>query len=216
MRLAQQLMEKLSPHGQRAGGSGSLMVQVSPSILPMTRLVSWLTQTTSAQSPSLQVDDPFTGAGNNATRTIIVAHDKPVLVPVLNAIDVEGPGIPQIDENHRVTSRPGLEKLAQDSLKQVTDAFKPGTLTLTIDGQSISGLQSHLETTDFFSIGKLGANTLLPSDNVGVDPGANINVAKASGYFVMLEHLSRGAHTITFGGTGASGPVSTTDHLIVV
>jgi hypothetical protein len=162
-------------------------------------------------------NDPFSVNGNNATRTIFVAHGRPILVPLLNAIDIEGPGIPQT-ATPPVTGTTALQELAQNLLDAQFATIEPSTLTLTIDGQSIAvaDLQSHLEKTDFFSVGTIEPGSLLTSKNIGVTAGAIGSVSKASGYFVMLEDLSRGVHTISFGGSTTSGPIQTTDHLIIV
>jgi hypothetical protein len=166
-------------------------------------------------------NDPFSGAASNATRTILVPHGKPVLVPLINSIDIEGPGITNAGHlDQPVPGTAALQNMAQDSLSGQEKLWEPNTMSLKVDGQSISNLQDHLESTDFFSLGKIAPNTFLTSDAIGVKPGAVGSVSLASGYFVMLDNLSYGVHTVSFGGTLNTAPnpttISITDHLIVV
>lgn len=158
-------------------------------------------------------DNPFSGAGNNADRTIVVSHDKEILVPVRNYIDIEGPGITPAAQGTN------YKQIVDKTLADIVEDPNKITLNLTIDGKSIDSdvLKSHWESTGYFSMGMVKPGTLLTSFDVS--PGANVAVAKSEGYWVMLEGLSRGVHTISFGASSidSSTPiVQTTDHLIVV
>jgi hypothetical protein len=155
-------------------------------------------------------NNPFTGAGNNTDRVIVVPHDKPVLVPVLNFIDVEGPGItpPAAGTDYRA--------LVDQTLASLLQTVNPTTLHVSIDGKAVPDLASHLETTDFFSLGKVKPGTLLTSSDIGIAPGSVMAADKAAGYWVMLEGLSKGVHTVSFGGSTSNFTTQTTDHLIVV
>ena len=159
-------------------------------------------------------NNPFSDAGNHAERFIVVPHDKEILVPLLNFIDIEGPGITpgpvQSDSEYRDLVDKALPAMPPDNLK----------LNLTIDGKSYNSelLKTHLEPTDFFSMGPVKPGSLLTG--LGIAAGTATDFNKATGYWAMLEDLSRGIHTVAFGGsfTDANGDhsIQTTDHLIVV
>ena len=164
-------------------------------------------------------DNPFSAAGNDSQRSIVVSHDKEILVPLLNFIDIEGPGI-----------TPGPTQTASQ-YRSVVDtslaATVPNpdnvTLNLTIDGKSFNSdiLKTHLEPTDFFSMGPVKPGSLLTSPGLDIAPGTATDFNKATGYWAMLENFSKGVHTVSFGGSftdaaGAVHSVQTTDHLIVV
>ena len=142
-------------------------------------------------------NNPFTAAGNHAERYIVVSHDKEILVPLLNFIDIEGPGLtdpdlPHSDSEYRAIVNQNLAK-------------NPGpdnvTLNLTIDGKSFDSdlLKTHLEPTDFFSMGPVKPDSLLTS--LGIAPGTATDFNKATGYWAMLENFSKGIHTVSFGGS---------------
>jgi hypothetical protein len=131
-------------------------------------------------------------------------------VPVLNFIDIEGPGITSASDGTDYKS------LVDKTLASLLPTVNLGSLHVSVDGQAIPNLPSHLETTDFFSLGKVKPGTLLTSSDIGVSAGAVMAQDKAEGYWVMLEGLSKGAHTISFGGSTSNFSVQTTDHILVV
>lgn len=155
-------------------------------------------------------NNPFTGAGNDTNRFIVVPHDKPILVPVLNFIDIEGPGITPSDAGT------DYRALVDQTLASLLATVDKASLHVSIDGKSVNNLASHLETTDFFSLGVVKPNTLLASADIGIAPGSVMAADKAAGYWVMLEGLSKGIHTVSFGGSTSNFMTQTTDHLIVV
>jgi len=165
-------------------------------------------------------NNPFSTAGNNTDRFIVVSHDKEILVPLQNNIDIEGPGI---------TAGPTLSDaeyraIVDQSLAANVPDPANVKLNLTIDGKSFDSdlLKTHLEPTDFFSMGPVKPGSLLTSPTLGIAPGTATDFNKATGYYAMLENFSKGIHTVSFGGTvtDATGAViqsvQTTDHLIVV
>jgi hypothetical protein len=157
-------------------------------------------------------NNPFTGAASDANRYIVVQHGTPILVPVLNFIDIEGPGIPG-------SVGPDYKALVDKAVAGWLPTVNLASLHVSVDGKAIPDLPSHLETTDFFSLGTVQPGTLLTSSNIGVPAGAIMAEDKAAGYWVMLENLSKGAHTISFGGSTSNPevrPVQITDHILVV
>jgi hypothetical protein len=155
--------------------------------------------------------NPITGTHVSETRYIVVPHDKPILVPVLNLLDFEGPGITPADNTIP------LNDLVNQTLAAALPTLNKSSLNVVIDGKSLEGLPNHLETTDFFSMGVVKPGSLLTSKDIGIKPGSVMTTDKAAGYWVMLEGLSKGVHTVSFGGTTTTGfSTQTTDHLIVV
>jgi hypothetical protein len=149
-----------------------------------------------------------TGAGGDAMRFIAVPHGKPILVPMLNSFDVEGPNIPGSDP---LDPKGHINTVIDGFLKSVTDVFAK------IDGKTVVDFQSsgkYLETTGFFDMGPTKPGSL--ANQAGVPVGVELKDTKATGFYAMLENLSRGVHTIEFGGTGGGITTHTTDHILVV
>jgi hypothetical protein len=140
----------------------------------------------------------ITENGGTAERTINVKAGTPILVPLINFADTLDP---ENVENDLINAWPS----------SVTDVFA------TIDGVSISNPRSYLETTDFFSMGRAKPNSLIAElgASAGVDlKHVELTPTKATGYYLMID-LSKGTHTIDFGGALASGfSTHVTDHII--
>lgn len=55
------------------------------------------------------------------------------------------------------------------------------------------------------------------AEAIGAPVGVALSLTKASGYWLMVEGLAPGPHTLEFGGTLSTGFSSmTTDHIVVV
>jgi hypothetical protein len=89
----------------------------------------------------------------------------------------------------------------------------------SIDGHSVSNTQSYLERTDFFSMGKVQEGSLLDK-RLRVPVGTDLSTTKSAGYWLMVEGLTPGAHTLDFGGTAGgilgANSVHVIDHITVV
>jgi hypothetical protein len=91
--------------------------------------------------------------------------------------------------------------------KQTTDSIVPGSMNVSVDGRSVSGLQ---DSTTKYRVTAGGWSYTLPANNayaaaVGCPlgpPGFTTPPpgAYADGVFIMLSPLSLGVHHITFGG----------------
>jgi len=125
------------------------------------------------------------GAGGPVTRSFTVPGDRPILVPVLNAVAWREP-IEVL--NGLVAEFPGA----------VTDLFA------SIDGEPVENLESHLEVTGLFSMGPVQPGSLIEA--LGETAGTVLSPSRAVGYWLMIEGLSPGAHTLRFGGAHELAP----------
>jgi hypothetical protein len=151
----------------------------------------------------------ITGSGGDALRFIVVPHGKAVLVPMLNSFDVEGPGVPGTDNPSN--PEPHINSVINDWLHSVSNVFA------SIDGKTIVNEAfptKFLETTEFFSMGPTRSGSL--AEQAGVPAGVELKEAKATGFYLMVEGLSRGLHTIEFGGKAGEFATHTKDFLVVV
>ena len=150
---------------------------------------------------------PFTGV-STATREFEIPEGKFVLFPLLNWIVANG-------------ADPGFSSTAEEVEALVDGTIDPDLLFASVDGVEILNLEQHRERSpiDF---------TFTPSTaSAGFPPGTYTD-ANADGYWVMLEPLDVGTHTIHFGGTSVefTGPdpvvsvpsfsVEVTDNVTVV
>jgi hypothetical protein len=152
--------------------------------------------------------------GGEAERYIVIPHNKPILVPMLNAFDVEGPKIP---DAHSHDPKPLIDETIGAFLKSVTEVH------LTIDGKDVVGKTngaSYETVTGFFDAGKTTRGSY--AESLGVPRGVELYPTKAAGFYAMIENLPRGIHTISFGGSGKNPgnnePFQTEvkDHILVI
>jgi hypothetical protein len=155
-------------------------------------------------------------------RTFEVPGGKPLLIPMVNFIankfDVDAPS--EVDQQ-----KVEIDKTLEADIASVD----VNSLFAEIDGVRINNLSSHLEETDFFSPGQAQPGSLLEflSEN-NVDETGNPNPAlpgddqfptKSAGYWLMIEHLAPGPHTLHFGGSFEDGEatvkVDVTDYIYI-
>lgn len=136
--------------------------------------------------------------GGDAIRTFTVPAGKPLLVPVLNTFDTLDPANAETDY---VNQWPGT----------VTN------LSASIDGTPIQNLQNYLETSQPFSMGTVRPNTVI-TEMFGnaVYKGEELTPTQATGYYLMIEGLSAGQHTLEFTGSTTDGfSTHVVDHITV-
>ena len=80
-------------------------------------------------------------------------------------------------------------------------AVDPNSLFATIDGVSVLNPANYLEETGDFSAGPAQPGSV--ANISGVAANDDLYPIKAAGYWLMLENLSGGPHTIDFGGDSA-------------
>ncbi len=120
-------------------------------------------------------------AGGSATRTFNVPSDKYLLFPLINWIVANG-------------ADPGYASTAEEATALVEGTVDPSKLFATIDGVAVPDLASHREAAP------LNFTLVVKPDSFGFPPGTYTD-ANADGYFVMLQPLGAGQHTLHFGGT---------------
>lgn len=118
--------------------------------------------------------------GSIASRSVTVTDEQAIFFPLVNAVDVN------------------VAMQTADALRTEIKNFVPAVESLfaTIDGTSIdeSELFTHQEPSPVFSVA-------LPNDNIFGLPTGVYQPAVSDGYWLMIEPLSPGEHTISFGGT---------------
>jgi hypothetical protein len=145
------------------------------------------TDTTGAVAGTNQSGPVFflAGSGGNAgpiTRNVTVGDDKYILLPLINWIVAAGPD-------------PGFADTKTEAIALATNTINPANLFATIDGVPVSNLASHREASGSdFSL------TFVNNNDSGF-PAGTFNDAYGDGYYLMLNPLTAGAHTLHFGGT---------------
>ena len=151
-----------------------------------------------------------------ATREISdVPADKPILLPMINAWDTEGPGIETLanfhggfkTESERFSAEATLvTELAKAS---IYDAY--ATLTRIGDSKPLVDLHwpdsaRFSESTGIFSWGAPPSGSFFADGLLGgsaLDPTiADLPFTKQIGYWLMLDELKPGDYTLEFGGHG--------------
>jgi hypothetical protein len=145
----------------------------------------------------------ITGAPAGAERTFYVRPGENVLVPVANAVDSEGPGIPP--------SIPNFQGSYADEVKQVlsNDLSSLGTGAVTLDGKTITPLP--VLNTGIFSAGVAEPGSV-GQLVTGANADASLQTTGVAGYFVALQHLSPGSHQLI---ESIGGSVTHIDNIIV-
>lgn len=134
------------------------------------------------------------GAGDTEVRSFNVPAGKPVLFPIVNTVTIDSippdpPGTPLADR-----------KAANDAyISAFLGAINTGSMFTMIDGTPIHNLTAYLQQTDYFTTGPSQPDSLL--DAIGVPAGTEGFPAKSTGYWLMVDGLTPGAHTIHFGGS---------------
>jgi hypothetical protein len=119
------------------------------------------------------------------TRAFDIPSGKYILFPIINAfLSGEEEGTP--DE-------------MRDRLNAYVASIDPNSLQARVDGVDIPNLASHRETSPEFEF-------ILPPNNVFGVPDPTYGPSVSDGYWLMLEPLGPGDHTIVFGGSSAGVP----------
>lgn len=173
-----------------------------------------LTDPTGARANLNQNAAVYFVAGNTgglSTRSFIVPGDKPLLIPLLNVTyhrtpeDVDAGGIPPaISGNPRAGTAPANADFVEQFTRTNFLTSNPATsLFFELDGVAIpqGTLLGQLEGTRYTSVIPAGSRSnVVFNEQVGSWPESY-----TIGYWVMLEPLGSGTHTLRFGGTRRSG-----------
>jgi hypothetical protein len=172
---------------------------------------TWILNAPAAQNPLLDPSGTFANVDNNrpvffvastsgleggpVTRSFSGPGDRPILVPLLTFADIEAASVD-----------PASVSLAERSTAATTVAAAwPAhvtSLSATIDGVSIPNLFTHLEETGLFSAGPTKAGSF--AAKLGAAVGDELAPAAAAGFWLMIEDLGPGQHTIALSGTSSS------------
>lgn len=126
----------------------------------------------------------FANAG--LIRTCMIPEGMAILVPVIGA----DCSTAEADPNHG-SDATSLSACAKALVDQITAAM------LNVDGTDITLLESYRVQTPVFSV-------ILPEGNWLNAPAGSASVV-ADGVYVLIEPMSVGSHTISFGGTFPTG-----------
>ncbi len=146
-----------------------------------------------------------TFTGESVTRKITVNENQLLFFPLVN---IWYNNFPLAENNPPKTG----EELA-NAIKPVIDATD--SLFFNLDGVALSTdeLFQHRETPPPF-------NVTLPENNFYGEPAGSSSIVASDGYWLMVEPLSVGKHTINFGGSltffGQSFPQNNTYEISVV
>jgi len=163
-------------------------------IAAFARDSSPVSDTTGARCAAKQEGDVWFLATSDGTapvvRTCTVPAGKTLFVPIAGTMERSGNREPDCNSMARIA--------ADNITHHVT------RLSMTVDGQAVDNLASHrLATRECFALG------------LRQIPRSAAKTVVADGYYVMLQPLPAGLHTIAVGAWFDSTAVSTTYHLDV-
>jgi hypothetical protein len=147
--------------------------------------------------------------GGSAERDCTISEGQEILIPIINTICLDKPGV--FDEPRDFQPPIGGPGSCQETVESSID--QASGLELTIDGVSIEILEDFRVQSNPFPL-KAQEDNLLGA-LFGVPPGTYISIS--DGYWVVVESLPAGEHTIHFAGQSPDvGAVDVTYHLTVV
>jgi hypothetical protein len=160
---------------------------------------------TGANAAQGDVGDAFflfqTFAPGQITRTnVTIPAGKPILVPILpmefSNYDTPDPNF-NFPGDYSAAELAGFADASADSVRTRGEVF------LSVDGVAVQGVVAHKESSPV-------TYTLPATDNLlqffGLPFSGLVDPAAVDGYYVMLQPLSPGAHTIVFGGSIPTNP----------
>ncbi len=170
---------------------------------------SWALQAPVAQNPLTDTTGAFanvnntgpvffiagtTGTTGPVSRSFQVPGGKPVLLPLINFFDTEPAEI-----DPPTATLADRQNAANALVAGWLNAVNPASLFASSDGVPVANPSSYLEVTGLFSAGPVQAGSLIASE--GVPVGADLVPTKSAGYWLMIEDLAPGLHTLNFGGS---------------
>jgi hypothetical protein len=138
-----------------------------------------------------------TDGGAPITRTFQVPAGKPLLVPMINFVDLEPAELdpPPITVGER-------ENAANVVVASWQKSVDPSSLFAVIDGHTVVDPGQYLEVAGLFSMGAVQAGSVIES--LGLPAGANLYPNNAAGYWLMIEGLAPGSHMLHLGGISSA------------
>ena len=119
--------------------------------------------------------------GTSVTRSFDVPGNKFILFPLINFVVANGPD-------------PGFADTKTEAGALVDGAITPSNLFAKIDGMDVPNLASHREKSpvNFTYTVSAASGTFTPG---------TFKDANSDGYWIMLDPIGSGTHTLSFGGT---------------
>ena len=137
-----------------------------------------------------------------ANRNIVIPTGKSVFFPLVSVefSTIEGNG--------------ATENELRSQANFFANFIAPGSLFLIIDGKPVTNLHRQRVASPLFQFGPLPQDNILQLFGYAAPAGAT-SPSVSDGYFAMLKPLSRGVHTLHFGGSldlsSIGGPLFTQD-----
>jgi hypothetical protein len=151
----------------------------------------------------------------SVTRKVTIPENKYIFFPLVNVVDdnVGNGCVPATPPN----TTPCAGRLTVDQLfAQINGFFNVTALHASIDGEQVSDLFAHRETSPAFSYTfQLTDNMAATLGYAGVDAAGTVFPAVADGYYLMLRPLPAGQHVINFGGVLNGGTLDVTYQVTV-
>lgn len=161
------------------------------------------------------------GSGSGYNTTITIPEGKPILLPMINSFDTEGPGIPETisgfvsgglgsyaDEARYVT------RVFQDNIQSAYATLSQNNKTLLdihLVGPAASDPQSEYAVeSPIFAIGEPKNDSYINGllGGISLDPSINdLPNTASSGDWLMIRGLTAGTYTLDFGGTEGANSV---------
>lgn len=139
--------------------------------------------------------------GVQQTSPFDVPYGKALLVPLVNAVYTP-PNTLDYAGRSQDASLEFIHSVENAFIKNYDNSLS--NLIAKIDGVTIPDLTAHIVDSSFFDPGIAKPNTLAVDYYGNVPPswvGKSMAPAKSGGAWLMIDNLSRGSHTLEFGGT---------------
>ena len=172
---------------------------------------TWALQAPASENPISDTTGAFANGNNNGpvffiagtdggapiARTFTVPAGKPLLVPILNFVDLEPAELdpPPITVGER-------ENAANVVVASWQKSVDPSSLLALIDGNLVDNPVQYLEVAGLFSMGAVQAGSVIES--FGLPAGADLYPNNAAGYWLMIESLAPGPHTLHLEGVSSA------------
>jgi hypothetical protein len=169
---------------------------------------TWVLQSPAAQNPLTDSTGQFANANNDGpvffvagsngfsspvNRTFVVPANRPLLLPMINFFDTE-PSI--LDLGAALADR---QFAANIVVGNWVSSVNTASLFASIDGAAVSNPSQYLQVSGLFSAGPTLAGSF--AESLIISAGDVLDPTKSGGYWLMIDGLTLGSHTLHFGGS---------------
>jgi len=141
-------------------------------------------------------------SGGTWERMFTVEAGKPLLLPISNLLYL---GTKEFSEEESIAQA----NAGFDAWEQSDDT----SLSAAIDGTQVENLSAYLVRSDFFTPGHPKLGSFLASQPIDQDD--DLYPSASTGYWLMIEGLNPGPHTIAFSGTVQGKTISVIDYILI-